>query len=330
MKWLNWFKKGKVFNALIKWGIGVLLMYTLYKQLIDHEEAGNMSQLINGLHKELFWKYLSVLVFLNIGNWSIEAFRWKLLMLKLEPISFRRAFIAVLSGITLGLMTPNRIGDFVGKILFIKKANKIRAVLLTLVGSFSMTIAAIFMGMISFAYLQYQYTIVEEPIFYLVEIFILLLFVFALWNYYNIAIMSKYLFRLKWLKRFYSYRSTALLLTPFGLLSYLLLSFLRYSILITQYLLILNLLGVEYTIIDAVFAVAMIYFVQTVVPTPALIELGVRGHAAIAIIGLITTSNTINIVTAAYGLWLINVTVPAIVGGIILMNYDFKKVLKFK
>lgn len=325
---LDRLKKTVSLNSIFKWSIATLLFYTLYNQIFAHNEFSNFLELVQSISMTDLVASLSVLVVLNIFNWTVETFRWKILMELLDRMPWKNAIQATLSGLTLGIMTPNRIGEFVGKVIYIERANKIRGVLLTLVASFSMTMIAMLFGVIAFPFLYWKFHPVSFQTFVLLEVGFIVLFLFMGWNYFNIDIMSKYLFRLKWLKKFYSYRSTARLLNVKGLLSYLGLSLIRYAILITQYLIILNLLNVEYYMLDAVFAVAFIYFVQTVLPTPAIVELGIRGHAATAIIGMITASSTINIVTAAYGLWLINVTFPALIGGVLLMRFDFNKVIE--
>ena len=54
-------------------------------------------------------------------NWSIEAIKWRLLIKKMQPITFIEALKGVLSGVAVGTFTPNRIGEFGGRILYLKE-----------------------------------------------------------------------------------------------------------------------------------------------------------------------------------------------------------------
>ena len=71
------------------------------------------------------WLLLFVFV-----NWGIEARKWQLLMKAVQPMSFITAFKSVLCGVTLSLNTPNRMGEYGGRILFVKEGNRIKAIAL--------------------------------------------------------------------------------------------------------------------------------------------------------------------------------------------------------
>lgn len=81
-------------------------------------------------------------------NWGIEAYKWKFLVQKINPIKLQRTFKAVWTGVTLGLFTPNRVGEFGGRILYVPRKFRIKAVIVSLIGSFSQNIATIFFGVI--------------------------------------------------------------------------------------------------------------------------------------------------------------------------------------
>ncbi len=79
-------------------------------------------------------------------NWGIEARKWQLLIRHLQHVSYFVAFKSVLSGVTLSLNLPNRIGEYGGRILYIEQGNRIKAISLSIAGSMSQLIITLLMG----------------------------------------------------------------------------------------------------------------------------------------------------------------------------------------
>lgn len=327
MKVFNWFKSQQWLNNVIKWVIAVFLFYTLYQQLFQHEQSSRFSDLIIATNWNEHILQLTFLIILSVLNWTLEIVKWYHLVNKLEDTSWYQAVLATLGGVTLGLLTPNRIGDFAGKILFIERANKIRGALLSLVGSFSMTFANILVGVFACWYYQAELTFFEPVLGWSLFVIVLSIFILFAWCYFNIYIMAKYLFSIKGMRKFRSYISTAHVVSNTDLILYFIISLFRYSFIITQFLILLSIFDVELVWWQGVLGVSMIYLIQTILPTPAMIELGIRGHASIAFISAIAIGSVINVLATTYTIWIINVSVPAIMGGIILMKVDYKSIL---
>ena len=49
-------------------------------------------------------------------NWLVEALKWRYMISKIENISIMTAYRAVLTGITVSTFTPNRIGEYGGRV----------------------------------------------------------------------------------------------------------------------------------------------------------------------------------------------------------------------
>jgi hypothetical protein len=90
-----------------------------------------------------------ILIFaLMFVNWSLEAIKWKYLIRKTEQISLLKSLAAVWSGVTVGTITPNRIGEFAGRIMFLKPENRKLATTQTLYGDLAQFITTIIFGII--------------------------------------------------------------------------------------------------------------------------------------------------------------------------------------
>lgn len=92
-------------------------------------------------------RYLFALVAVLIPvNWGFEARKWQLLGQKLEPISFLQAYRAVMVGLTLGFITPNRLGDYAGRVLELKSRQRLEAIGAIFIGRFCQLVATVLAG----------------------------------------------------------------------------------------------------------------------------------------------------------------------------------------
>ena len=73
--------------------------------------------------------------------------------------------------------------------------------------------------------------------------------------------------------------------------------------------------------------VGTIYLAQTMIPSIAVAELGIRGNVALFFLNdvVINEELKIGIVSATFTLWLINLIVPAIFGAIFILRLKFFK-----
>ena len=80
--------------------------------------------------------------------------KWKKLLSRIRPVPFGRAFKSMLSGMSFSLVTPNRVGDFAGRIIHIAPGYKLKAAIASMIGSVAqMCITATF-GICGLIYLN--------------------------------------------------------------------------------------------------------------------------------------------------------------------------------
>ena len=140
------FIEGFSLLAMALWVGGALfiwLTYAIYQQLVHQK---NLPAALEHMQRTILEKGLSLLllvVAMMFVNWGLEARKWQLLVSPLEKVPFMRAFSAILSGVTLSVNTPNRIGEYGGRILYLENRNKLKAIAATIVGSYSQLIITI-------------------------------------------------------------------------------------------------------------------------------------------------------------------------------------------
>lgn len=264
-----------------------------------------------------------------VFNWSIEALKWKILVKHIEDISFVTALKGVLAGVSLAINTPNRIGEYFGRIIYLSEGNRLRAISLTLVGSTSQLIITVIFGTIGLFFMRQNLADTTNGaiglsmlwiniiIYGATGIAIILLLIYFRLSFITRAIekipfVAKYAFFIQKLEEFE---------WP-ELLKVLCLSLLRYGVFIIQYVLLLQVFEVDIDVWNACQLIFIMFLILAVVPTIALAELGLRGQVGLLLFGLFS-SNSLGIVLTASGIWIINLVVPALAGSLFILGKKF-------
>lgn len=127
-----------------KWLVFALAAFGLHYQLFQNKNLWSAwSQYKNNVSPDA--KLLTIIVFiLMFINWSVEAIRWNSLLRKVEYVSFIDALKATFSGITFALFTPNRVGEYAGRVLFINTVSRWRILIVTTIGIYAQLLSTIF------------------------------------------------------------------------------------------------------------------------------------------------------------------------------------------
>jgi hypothetical protein len=286
-----------------------------------------LQQIKTSIYGEQGWKAVLVII-LMLANWSCEAMKWKVLIGHIQKISFLTAFKAILSGlsVSVAMNTPNGTGEYFGRILYIKQGNRIRAIALTFVGSISQLIVTMVLGTIGVFLLKYMfYQATNQTI----QLSLSMIDGIAYGSIAITIVLICMYFKLSWLVRLLEKIPSIAKFAYFikkledfrwqELLKVLLISILRYSVFIIQYLLLLQIFNVGINIVTAFWLITIMFLILAVVPTIALAELGVRGKISIFLFGAFST-NTLGIVLTASTIWLINLIVPALAGSLFVLG----------
>ncbi len=269
---------------------------------------------------------LAWVILLMFLNWGIEARKWQLLVSGIQKVSFGKAFRAVFSGQALGFNTLNRVGESAGRAIFLEEGNRLRGIVLSVVGSMSQIIVTFATGVIALIYLRWH--ILDEShhleglsVFWLdgliytitvgIVLFILLYFRLS-WLIQlleKIPFIARHKFFVQKLEDFHWKELTRILF----------LSSVRFVVFVVQYVLLLQVFEVHIAWMDAATMVCVMFLVLAIVPTIALAELGFRGKISLQLFGLLS-SNTVGIIATAAGIWIINLIIPAIAGSLFILG----------
>ena len=274
------------------------------------------------------WVLVALATVLLLANWGLEAVKWRYLMRAHESVSLWLALKAVFSGTTISLITPNRIGEYAGRVVHLEKSDKVQAAFTTMVGSLSQLCVTVLLGCLCFMLqldvLLPQYNLTSRMVILMCTVVMLL----SLVLYYNMWVLGAVTSRFPLLHRFNRYLHVFEQYDMGQLTHVLLFSAVRYAVFTLQYLLLIHAFHVSISSSAALLMIPVIFLAQSLLPSFALTELGMRGPSAVFFFSLSATGlSQAGIMLSAYSLWIINLIFPSLLGLILLLRVRFSSVV---
>ena len=257
-----------------------------------------------------------LLVPVNIG---LETYRWWRLVRRLAPeVRYRDALRAVVGSYPLGLLTPGRVGDYVGRAVFLRAIPPGASAALTFGERMATLAACLAGGLVALGpFLASQF----EPS--------------PLWTAVTVAslaatggIVAGVLFpglAQTVISTLLPFRPVRKAVAAFGQIPQeegavlLGLSALRYVVFSGQFVLLAHALAPEAPVWGAWAAVALVFFAKSAIPQVTLGDLGVRETVAVFFLGTIGVSAAAAL-DASLSLFAINLVLPALAGVPLLLR----------
>jgi hypothetical protein len=320
------------FNYFLGPVLFIWLSLSIYHQVKSQPDFNlSWAKIKYALEGEQSWMFWVVLL-LMLVNWGIEARKWQVLLKDLQKITWWKAFKATVAGVAFAINTPNRIGEYGGRVLYLDEENRFRAVSLTLVGSISQFLVTLIAGCGGLIFLL-NISGVEVPIIRSGQYLLWIKVILNIITLFAVLGLIVY-FRLSWLVKvidklpaFYKLATHIRILEELRfdiLLRVLSLSFFRYGVFVIQYVLMIKLMKVDVTVWQAFWLISVVFLVLAVVPTIALAEIGIRGKVSLELFGLFSMNN-VGIIAASMGIWFINLVIPALLGSILIFRIKIFK-----
>lgn len=266
----------------------------------------------------LFSEGIWLVLLLALLNWSLEALKWKHLIAKVEPVGFITALRAFFNGITVSFFTPNRTGEFAGRVLYLHRNQAIHGALLTFVGSTAQLLVTIQFGASAAMVYAGLFIELDHTVLLTVRCCLLLLVILCTWTWWKLPRLVQFTDRLNirpaWKEKVHIWDqcSTSDKLYVWAL------SVLRYAVFTMQAVLMYRAAGLTAGWTELAGLTALSYFFITLIPSIALGELGIRGGVNIALFGYAGALSS-DILLATFGIWMINLVLPAMLGAISLL-----------
>ncbi len=311
-----------------------LLAYSIYHQIQRQPNwKDSFLQIIRAFDSTDIWKLMAVCFFMLL-NWGLEARKWQLVIRRIQPISWIQALKAIFTGTTLAFFTPNRMGEYIGRVLYIEEGKRIKAVSLTIVCSMAQLLVTIVLGIAGVIFIRQELLIKEgagsSVIFWMNLVLYISIPVAVILTlfYFKLSWVVRWVEKIPFIEKFTNYIRVLDNFEASTLLSILSLSVLRYGVFVIQYYWLFDVFKVELNEWQVFWSVSVVFLVLAIVPSIALLtELGVRWQTSIEVIRLFST-NVVGILATSLAIWMINLVIPALVGSLLILNirlFNLKK-----
>ena len=309
----KYYSKNTFFISLL------VFVFAIAYILTSFESHKNIISLISKDFSTSIIPYFILIFFLQFANWVLEALKFYFLLPCSKDFSFQHVLKAVYVGNLTAIITPKRLGNFIGRNWILK--NKAQHVTIsTISGNFFQLFTTIIMAFCSFLYLYFfksQFLLDFKYYFLLVVFFysLLLFFIgytiftnnwhpivnkFKLAKYFNIS--TDHLTSIAFRKR----------------VRVLFFAMSRYWIFIIQYYILFKGFNMPVDFIEIIILVGILFGTVTFLPSFAPGNLGTREALSIFILGGSTLG--IKFAIVSFLVWLVNVVFSALIGAGLLFT----------
>lgn len=303
-------------EPLLKVVIFILLFVSIGYQVFYQRNVEDFLATLSKAYAEGYHWALLALILMPI-NWCLEAWKWHMLINRVEKISYRRSVMAIFAGTTFTFFTPNRIGEYGGRFIFLKDPLKVKPLQATILGSIAQIVVTLVLGLLGMAWVLRSAPVEQINWSPIVSVLLGLLGIILLVLYYKMDTLHRFS-QGRTLPEKLKKGLASLIHFNTGELTFVLaISLLRYVVYSSQYVLLLWAFGVEVTVFTGLSVVAAIFLIQTMIPSIAAFDLGIRGNVALFMLGTYS-SEPASIVAAAFSLWAVNLVLAALIGYLFL------------
>jgi Lysylphosphatidylglycerol synthase TM region len=278
------------------------------------------------------WPWLAGAIVLMPFNWFCEVLKWQPLVQRYTPLSMARAFSAVFAGVSVSLFTPNRVGEFGGRLLFVPPKSRWQAALINFTGNLSQFMVLLSAGCLGAVWFAKRFLPVD--LFYgtLLSFIVAAGLVGMYLLFFNIRFAVPLIDRLPLPRPLQSYRRHLTVLAQFSRRDLWFLqqwSWVRYGVYSTQYYFLLNFFGIKTGLLGGYAGIATIFLLQSGIPLPPLAGLLARGVLAIHIWAYFGADEVSSLATT-FTLWIINLIFAAFIGTFFLLRVNISKAFSYE
>jgi len=286
-----------------------LLTFNQYRELAIQWEQMPVSQ----------FKWLAAVFILLPINWLLEAIKWKRLTAIIEDISIKTAYNAVLAGISTGFFTPNRVGEMVGRIIYLETDHRKAGITLSIVNSLTQNLVITIVGVPAcLIFFTFTTGTLEADIADFILVLISFAFLFGL-LYFALPKLSKKIEGSTIGSKVGTYTDCLSSYKKSDLIVIMFISMLRFFVFATQFYLMLRFFGVHLDPWQAFIAIPSSYLFVTFTPSVAFSEAAVRSSYAVLFIGAFS-GQVVGIALAGVCIWAVNFILPMLVGSVVMMR----------
>lgn len=307
---------------ILKAIVFVFVIWYCYRLLSDNEALKDFKMLMRVADMRDLWLALFAVLILMAGNWLFETMKWRYLCRRFEHISFTMAVESVLCGLSWAVFTPNRIGEYGGRVMFLSPRKRVFGVIGMLVGALSQMIITNVLGAIAVCWFVGTY--LELDTFALLGVYFfgfIYVLVFVL-LYFNIRAINRFLLKFRFLHRYKRFVDLLLRYDRKALWKVFQYSAARYVIFTSQYCVLMQVMIPGLPVFQMTLMIFILFFVQSALPSLDLFDVGVRGVTASYFFSFITP-HVVAVMAVVACVWFVNLIIPALIGSVFVFKINF-------
>lgn len=256
-------------------------------------------------------------------NYGLENLKWRQILTELKAYSFIETQKAVYAGNAIAILTPDRLGTFIGRFSYLKRISRTKITLSTFVGNYAQLVTTLLFAMIGLILTWNMSIGFQFPEKLGINVIISIMVVVcctAIFIYYNQLVLLELLGKIKWklgkvlIERFrfmteLSERKLHLILVT---------AIMRYFVFVFQFFLALQLFGAAVSFSWTIAFCGILYLFSTLIPSPFMGNLGTREAIAVFMVSPLGLGESV--IASSLFIWLINIVLPSVIGGLILLR----------
>jgi len=300
----------------------VLAGVFIYQRVNNNANLKQFQTLISHISRNQVIATMTFVVLLMLVNWLLESFKWQYLARTLVTLSAWEAIEAVFCGLTWAIFTPNRLGEYGGRVMFLPNRKRIYGVFAMAVGSFGQNVITNITGVLASLWFIYYFLNFNIWLYLVIAVISIAFLVFLSIFYFNIKWLVGLLDRIRFLEKYHRFFDIMGRYSQRELLTVIGYSVARFSVFSFQYYLVIHLLLPDLPVFQMMMTVIVFLFVQSALPSLDLFDVGVRSFTA-AHLFLYVTNQQLAIIAAVSSIWLINLIIPAALGSVFVLKLKF-------
>jgi hypothetical protein len=298
--------------AAAKIAVTLGLVWVIYRYFVHID---NPTAVWNSLsHFSPLWLILGILS--SFVNWGIEAKKWQILILQLEHLPFKTAFKSTLTGTAVSNIFPFKVGEYLGRIMYLSPENRIPAAVNSIAGSTIQLMVSIAFGIPAIFSIADQ-----EKYRWVGAAAIAALVITPLAMFVVFYALQRRTFKHTWLQKI---QEDIRKFTRTQFLHAILLSAARYLVFASFYVYLLYQCGISQNIPYLYAGVATVYLLQSFAPGMLITDAGLRTGLPLLVFQ-VPTHLQATLLAAAIFNYVINLLLPSVVGLFFIIVQKIKR-----
>jgi hypothetical protein len=313
----------KLVSYLLKAGILVIAAWFIYKQFNKkNDDLKEFNLLISHLNSTRVIITMCLVIGLMFVNWFLEALKWRYVSKTLINITLWEAVEAVFCGLTWAVTTPNRVGEYGGRVMFLPNRKRIPGIFAMGVGSFSQGLVTNVLGVIAMIWFTLNYVHDKVWIYAAVIAVCAVLATIQLIIYFNIKWMVFFFDKIAFIRKYHRFFEVLDRYKSHELIRIMGFSVARYATFSMQYYLVFQMLVPQMPVFSMFMMLMLFLLISALIPSLDLFDIGVRGFTASHLF-IYLTDQKLAVIAGVSSIWLINLIIPAILGSLFVLKLKF-------